>query len=322
MTSGDHNPDDDERTPILTVAVSLVCVVIFLGALALGPDPSWEQLARWGYLSPAMIWDGAWWGVLTSVFVHLEPWHLAFNLCWFLILGGVLELEFGRERWLAFVVGAALASSGAQLATGSPGHGLSGVTCALFAFAWVTRRRVPAFRDVLTNRALLLWVVWLTGWWIATATRVMPVATAARLGGLLFGAGAGAIFLRRRKPFLLVPTFGLLCAAALVPIVACPWSGQWAVYQADCAQARYDYPAAIRWYRESLRRGADPKWAWYNVAVTYERMHDTPHFLDAIAQLRKVAPAQGGELMSHIPSSYFHGVPGRGMSKPPMSSAS
>ena len=132
--------------PWLTWIIATVCVGIFVGVNLSGDASSWEGMRRWGAPPAQSVWDGASWGLVTSVFVHLAIWHLAFNLYWLWILGRILETTIGSTRWLAFFVASAIVSSAAQLAvSGATGIGLSGVIYAVFGFMWVGQRAYPGF---------------------------------------------------------------------------------------------------------------------------------------------------------------------------------
>jgi GlpG protein len=135
-------------------------------------------------------------------------------------------------------------------------------------------------------------MIWMVGCWIATEMHLASIGNEAHLGGLLFGAAVGAIFVRRWKLPLVIPAFVLLCVASLVPLFGCPWSKDWAGYRAEKAFNRQDYAGAAHWYRQTLRLGQDPKWSWYNLAVTHQRMQDYPSLLNDLVELRKVDPAE------------------------------
>jgi membrane associated rhomboid family serine protease len=55
--------------------------------------------------------DGAWWQLLTSVFTHVEIWHLGMNMFALFIFGPILEGIVGRARFLAVYLLSGLASS-------------------------------------------------------------------------------------------------------------------------------------------------------------------------------------------------------------------
>src|SRR5262245_17208824 len=108
-------PKDRQRIPILTWLACAACVAVFVGLMDDPKRESWEGLEKWGYYSYEKILDGAIWGLVTSVFVHMELWHLAFNLYWLWVLGSHLERAIGSVRWLGFFLITAAVSSGAEL---------------------------------------------------------------------------------------------------------------------------------------------------------------------------------------------------------------
>ena len=55
--------------------------------------------------------DGAWWQVMTSVFTHVEIWHIGFNMLALWFLGPTLEAVMGRTRFLAVYLLSGLSGS-------------------------------------------------------------------------------------------------------------------------------------------------------------------------------------------------------------------
>jgi membrane associated rhomboid family serine protease len=55
--------------------------------------------------------DGAPWQLVTSIFAHVEPWHLGFNMLALWVLGPQLERVLGRARYLALYLLSGLAGS-------------------------------------------------------------------------------------------------------------------------------------------------------------------------------------------------------------------
>jgi GlpG protein len=140
------------RAPLTTVACA-VCVMIFV-ALNMASEADFGGVAaNLGYLPDRVIWEGKPWVLITSVFVHLEIWHILFNIYWLWILGSCLEESIGSVRWLLFFVGAAWVSSSAELLLGgNSGIGMSGVVYALFGFGWIARGRLPEFGAWCTTK--------------------------------------------------------------------------------------------------------------------------------------------------------------------------
>ncbi|QIX25159.1 rhomboid family intramembrane serine protease [Nocardioides sp. JQ2195] len=61
----------------------------------------------------AGVADGSWWQLGTSIFLHVDVVHIAFNLLALWILGPQLEQLLGRARFLAVYLGSGLAGSAA-----------------------------------------------------------------------------------------------------------------------------------------------------------------------------------------------------------------
>jgi membrane associated rhomboid family serine protease len=57
------------------------------------------------------ISDGAYWQLVTSMFAHVEIWHIGFNMLVLYFLGPQLEAVLGRARFLALYLASGLAGS-------------------------------------------------------------------------------------------------------------------------------------------------------------------------------------------------------------------
>src|SRR4051812_21208782 len=89
-TSSSH-PDDQSAgsnewrllgTPFLTFAILMVCGGIW--ALLNFAAPEGGERVLFDRLAPSswQIWRGAYWGLLTCAFVHLDALHCLFNMWW------------------------------------------------------------------------------------------------------------------------------------------------------------------------------------------------------------------------------------------------
>lgn len=63
-----------------------------------------------GTLYPGVS-DGAWWQLATSMFTHVEVWHIGFNMLALWVLGPQLEAVIGRARFLALYLISGLGGS-------------------------------------------------------------------------------------------------------------------------------------------------------------------------------------------------------------------
>src|SRR5690349_10347079 len=59
--------------------------------------------------------QGAWWQIITSVFTHVSPIHLALNMIALYFLGPPLEQVFGRLRFITLYAASGLTGSAAVM---------------------------------------------------------------------------------------------------------------------------------------------------------------------------------------------------------------
>ena len=275
-------------TAPLTALACVYCVLVFL-ALNLSGDKSWAFAEHWGHFPDIAIWEGQPWALVTSVFVHLEIWHIAFNLYWLWILGSILEESIGSLRYALFFVGAALVSSSAQLLlSGNTGIGMSGIGYPLFGFGWVARHKMPQFKAILNDQTVQIFLAWLVLCVVLTQFRVMQIGNWAHIFGLFFGASVGGLFVSKWNRWLCALGLMVLLGGSVVPLKWCPLSPEWTGLQATSAQKRGDYKQAIYWYRRYLGMGADESWAWSNLAEIYGFRGDKTEYANALRELRKI----------------------------------
>jgi len=132
--------------------------------------------------------DGAWWQLITSVFTHVEIWHVALNMFAVFILGPTLEGIVGRSRFLAVYLVSGLASSAMVMwlsfEYGST-VGASGAIFGLLGALLVTARKARLNSQWLVQNLVLGVVITVVGW--------RMISWQGHLGGLLGGIAAAAI---------------------------------------------------------------------------------------------------------------------------------
>ena len=293
------NPRELSQQPWGTLLTAGACVLIYLTLLLKNDSGNPATLAQFGYVSADNIWRGQLWGLLTSAFVHLELWHVAFNVYWLWTLGRLLEKEIGTLAFLAFFASAAFVSSSFQLAfTDTTGIGASGVGYAIFGFMWVTRGKYPNFARVVDDRTVKVFIVWLIGCLFATAFKLWEVGNEAHVAGLLFGmAVAGALSLRYR-PYLTLSALILLVSTAASLLFWCPWSITWLSTKAYDAQVAGRYPEALQRYSEILRRDPKSAWAYLNRSGVYSALLK---YEEAAADLKKATELDPASVKQLVP---------------------
>jgi membrane associated rhomboid family serine protease len=292
--------DSSRRFPVLTALACLACAVIFLGVNAQITGPE-SALREWGLYSGHDLYSGAYWSLITSAFVHIQPIHLIFNLVWLWALGGAFENRFGPLAWLAFVLGSAFVSSGIELYGGNMGIGMSGVGYALFGFGWFTRGRLPEFAKIVNDQTVLMFVGWGILCIITTQLGIMNIANLAHGAGFVFGAGLGMAYASEKDELLPTIVVGLLTVASVVPILYNPGSEDWTSARAAQAFDQKRWDDAAKYYRQSLKNGADPQWAWYNLTVVYGNQGNRPEFLKALEELKRYDHGGAAKLRGAFP---------------------
>lgn len=158
--------------------------------------------------------DGAYWQLFSSAFMHIELWHIGFNMLALWVLGPQLELAIGRVRFIALYLLSALAGStlvywlaptaGSTLGASGAVFGLMG---ALLVLA------VKGRGDV---RGILTWVGL-----NAVITVLFPnISWQGHLGGFLGGVVIAALLVYAPRQRRTVWQVAGLIAVAVVLVVA------------------------------------------------------------------------------------------------------
>src|SRR5204862_3721334 len=113
-----------------------------------------DILVRSGNLTREDFVAGRWWRLLTCCFVHFGVLHLAMNLLALRVVGANVEWAWGRWRYLAIYLLAALGGSCAALTTAGGVAGASGALCGLVAAegAWLVLNRRYLPRSMVTRQ--------------------------------------------------------------------------------------------------------------------------------------------------------------------------
>jgi membrane associated rhomboid family serine protease len=159
------------------------------GSLVSGPTT--KQLFDLGGSHGLAVASGQYWRLVTAMFLHAGLIHIAFNAYALYLFGNVVEVEFGRIRYVSLYAITGLFASVASYAFGPPnvvGIGASGAIFGLFGafFAYSWRRRALAFYAARVRMATTLLVVNLL------ITFAIPfIDWRAHVGGLVAGVALG-----------------------------------------------------------------------------------------------------------------------------------
>ena len=149
-----------------------------------------QVLAR-GALIPALVAQGEWWRLLSSVFLHSGVAHLGFNMLSLYFLGSFTEEAFGRGRFFALYVLSGVAGGLAYLYFGGfnqPAVGASGAIFGLLGgvLGYATRRGTFSWQNPLIRQLLILLALNLY-----LGFSIPNISNTAHLGGLAGGFAFG-----------------------------------------------------------------------------------------------------------------------------------
>ncbi len=212
----DANPT--RQTPLVTLAIVIVCVIVFafeLGRLADGGAGALDAfVTEWGVVPVellAAVRAGSWLSMevatlLTSQFLHGDLLHIAGNLLFLWIFGNNIEERFGRLRFLGFYLAGGIVAGLTQVAIAPdstiPTIGASGAIAATLGAYLVLfpRARVTSlvflvfFYQLIDVPAIIVLAFWFVLQLVDGFASLGPsdatggVAFFAHIGGFVFGA--------------------------------------------------------------------------------------------------------------------------------------
>ncbi len=196
-----------------------VMVGAFVLAVLLGGSTDPEVLLRLGAQDAGRIWQGEWWRLVTSIFLHAGPVHLLFNGFSLYALGRILEPALGTRRFLVLFFVSGLTASLATLVfvTDVLSVGASGAVFGLAGLLLadeLTRRRLyrrvePVGERRWRPRASIVPVLLIN---LALGFVVPHINNYAHIGGLVGGFLLGTAWIETnlRRPLAATAAYLLL----------------------------------------------------------------------------------------------------------------
>jgi rhomboid protease GluP len=132
-------------TIIISANIMMGLVVLSSGGFDL------ENLYGWGALwPPAVIINGEWYRVMTSMLLHGNIFHLAMNMYVLFYIGGFMEKILGTYKYLALYVVSGIAAGlsviylgDANVITVGASGSIFGIMGALFIMTFLEKDRLP-----------------------------------------------------------------------------------------------------------------------------------------------------------------------------------
>jgi membrane associated rhomboid family serine protease len=218
------SPGSFPVTIALIAASALVFAAMVLsGVSALEPTP--QQAISFGADFGPLTFNGQWWRLVTSMFVHFGVLHIALNMWCLWNLGRAAEKLLGRFSYLLayFVAGIFGSIASVYWHPQAAGAGASG---AIFGLAgvlvsFVYLKKTPAHIQI--NRKMLGSLGTFVVYNLIFGAAIPGISNAAHIGGLVMGLAIGALLPNasapessRRARLSLVTVFSIivLCASA------------------------------------------------------------------------------------------------------------
>ena len=177
---------------VVTLALIGLNVVMFVLILATGGSGS--PLLREVVLFPVGVAGGEWWRLFTTMFVHVELFHLFFNMFALWIFGPQLEHLLGRLRFAALYLLSGLVGSIAVYWLSNPATPTLGASGAVFGL-------LGAALVVSVRRGYDVgWLLGLLGINVAFTFLAPNISWQGHLGGLVGGLLLGAALAWAPRP--------------------------------------------------------------------------------------------------------------------------
>lgn len=250
--------------PILTAIMCLLSIVLFIGINLEGNLDNWEVYKKWGSPSSTDIFNGSYWGLISSNFLHTEIWHIGFNLYWLWFFGKKIEFESTNGFYFLLILSSALVSSTAQLSfSDNTGIGLSGICYAFFGYIYLKSKTTEAYKNYLDKKTINLFMFWLVLCIVLTQTKAWTVGNAAHIGGLFWGMTLAFISRLHQKVQVIISLSLLVFLTSM--IFWTPFSISYLSHEAYNLHKDQKVDEAILVYKKILTRDAKNEFALENL---------------------------------------------------------
>ncbi len=277
-----------------------VCIAVFIAAERTGRTTEVATLLRFGATWRKLVWDGEYWRLFTSMFLHIGVMHLVWNVFFGFRWAAPIEKELGSWKYLAMylasgVTGAALSVIGHDAVSAGASGSLFGVIGADLIISharlgsWQAMINDPKERPKLTSTGL--W--FLIGAWAG-------FDNFAHFGGLLAGVALTWGF-RSRSETKIAMAAALVLGITLAALRPIPGLHRLAIAQMQAQQAleAHDLEQMLEATRDA-EQNRDPLLVWYRA----EALEQLNRF-DEITPLLPLIDNSQGERSRFLAATQF-----------------
>ena len=175
------------RAAPASALIIAINVVVFALAERSGSTTQSETLLRFGATWRGLVWQGEYWRLVTSMFLHIGAIHLLWNGYYGFRLSTQVERAIGSGRFLAMYLMCGVAGSAASvIGHNAVSAGASGALFGLIGWQVLTMRsRLGSFRAMWEAPAIRSQLSWIGAWFVLGAFAGFD--NYAHAGGLAFG---------------------------------------------------------------------------------------------------------------------------------------
>ena len=177
------------------VAVNIAVFLVMASSGVSPSAPSSEQLLKWGANSGLLTLTGQPWRLLTSTFIHIGIFHIAFNMWCLWDLGQLAERIFQRWSYVGIYLLSGVAGSIASVwrhplgASAGASGAIFGIAGALISALYLGKLPVPKVALTSTLKSLLFFA----GFNLLIGQSIRGIDNSAHLGGIITGLALGAV---------------------------------------------------------------------------------------------------------------------------------
>jgi len=200
------------RANAVTMALIAINVLVYFAELAEGgsTDGTGNSIYFHGVLFGPFVGQGDWWRVVTAMFLHYGPLHLALNMYSLYFAGTLLEHLIGRWRFaLLYFASGVAGSAGALVWTPLAGTvGASGAIFGILGGLFVLERR----RHIATGGQIAVLIVIN----LIFSLTFAGISIGGHIGGLIGGVALMWLMLEFRSSWL----YSVASAVAIIVVAA------------------------------------------------------------------------------------------------------
>jgi len=297
-----------KNRPYVTWILLLINIFMWLIMESYGGSENQEVLINFGANERLSLWQGEYWRLIASIFIHIGFFHLLGNCLFLYLCGPLLELTFGHEKYLIIYILSGFAGSVVSIlgmrgdpnftgiSAGASGA-LFGIMGSLISFTLTEKENLPLklYRSLIKN---LLFLVILN---ILISLIIPNIDILAHLGGLLAGFFLGYIieadiFVETKRKFhrnnalTYGITFLFLAGLAAVSIVSLSPPSNLSYYLAMSHMKNKNYLEAEEEFKKALSLEPDKGETRLQLAVSYLAQSKVCEALEELKQALSLEP--------------------------------